>query len=64
MQIATNYINNGAKLICTNLDKLSTSTGIPQPDTLATVKYLECATGKKALNVGKPNTYWLEIIKK
>jgi NagD protein len=55
LEKAVNHINNGARLISTNLDvNCPTETGM-RPGCGAVVAAIEAATGKKALALGKPS---------
>jgi len=61
---ALGCLNNGAILIGANSDPTyPTETGL-KPGAGSIIAAIECASGKKAHIVGKPNIYALEIIEK
>ncbi|MBX3439475.1 MAG: HAD family hydrolase [Planctomycetaceae bacterium] len=64
LETAVQLIQDGAKLIATNMDpNCPTKDGI-RPGCGATVAYLEAATGFKALSVGKPSPLMMREARK
>ena len=64
LETAVQLILDGARLIATNLDpNCPTRTGT-RPGAGATVAYLETATGKKALSIGKPSPIMMRCARK
>lgn len=64
LEVAVQMILEGAKLIATNLDpNCPTKTGT-RPGCGATVAYLETATGRKALGIGKPSPIMMRMARK
>lgn len=64
IEMAVRMINNGAKLIATNMDpNCPTQNGI-RPGCGAIVAMLEAATGKKAFSLGKPNPIMMRAARK
>lgn len=64
LELATQMILDGAKLIATNLDpNCPTKTGT-RPGCGATVAYLETATGVNAMSIGKPSPIMMRAARK
>ncbi|QDV27816.1 HAD-IIA family hydrolase [Aureliella helgolandensis] len=64
LETATRLVLGGAKLIATNLDpNCPTASGI-RPGCGAIVSFLEAATGRKALSVGKPSPVMMRAARK
>ena len=64
LEVAIRLILNGAKLIATNLDpNCPTKSGL-RPGAGATVAFLETATGRRALNIGKPSPLMMRAARK
>ncbi len=64
LELAVQLILDGAKLIATNLDpSCPTNTGT-RPGCGATVAFLETATGKKAMSLGKPSPVMMRAARK
>lgn len=64
LEHAVQFVLDGAKLVGTNLDpNCPTQTGT-RPGCGATLAFLETATGKKALSVGKPSPVMLRTARK
>jgi NagD protein len=64
LERAAMMILRGAKLIATNLDPNCPTDGGIRPGCGATVAYLETATGRNALSVGKPNPLMMRAARK
>ena len=62
MAYAVCAITQGADLIATHEDLTFRSQGVIIPNTGATVKAIEAATRKKAINLGKPEDYGIKVI--
>ncbi|MEM7315233.1 MAG: TIGR01457 family HAD-type hydrolase [Planctomycetota bacterium] len=64
LEVAVQMILDGAKLIATNLDpNCPTKTGT-RPGAGATIAYLETATGKRAMGIGKPSPIMMRAARK
>lgn len=61
---AINFIEEGAKLVATNLDPSPFGREWSKPGTAAIVAMLEAATGKKAFSVGKPSPVMMRSARK
>lgn len=55
LERAVTFINNGARLVATNLDPNCPTEAGTRPGCGAVVSLLEAATGRKALGIGKPS---------
>jgi len=64
LEHAVKLILRGAKLIATNLDPSCPTVDGTRPGCGATVAYLETATGRKALSVGKPSPVMMRVARK
>jgi NagD protein len=64
LEVAIRLILGGAKLIATNLDPNCPTKSGMRPGAGATVAFLETATGRKALNVGKPSPLMMRAARK
>jgi NagD protein len=64
LELATQMILDGAKLIATNLDPNCPTKLGTRPGAGATVAYLETATGAKAMNIGKPSPIMMRAARK
>lgn len=64
LEMATQMIVDGAKLIATNLDPNCPTKHGTRPGAGATVSYLETATGAKAMNIGKPSPIMMRAARK
>jgi NagD protein len=64
LELAVQMVIDGAKLIATNLDpNCPTKTGT-RPGAGATIAYLETATGKRAMGIGKPSPIMMRAARK
>ena len=61
MEKALKLIMDGAKLIATNLDPNCPIDGGIRPGCGATISFLETASGRKALNLGKPSPIMMRM---
>eukprot|EP01027_Heterolobosea_sp_BB2_P015475 GEZU01022130.1.p1 GENE.GEZU01022130.1~~GEZU01022130.1.p1 ORF type:complete len:183 (+),score=56.99 GEZU01022130.1:111-659(+) len=61
IQTAINCVNQGSKLIATNLDLFDPSVNGPIPAAGALISPIEIVTGRKAYSVGKPNPLMMRI---
>ncbi|QDU40701.1 putative hydrolase YutF [Maioricimonas rarisocia] len=64
LETAVRLINNGAKLVATNLDPNCPTPIGSRPGCGATVALLEAATGRKAFSVGKPSPIMMRSARK
>lgn len=64
LETAVRLINNGAKLVATNLDPNCPTPSGSRPGCGATVALLEAATGRKAFSVGKPSPIMMRSARK
>jgi NagD protein len=64
LELATQMILDGARLIATNLDPNCPTKLGTRPGAGATVAYLETATGAKAMNIGKPSPIMMRAARK
>lgn len=64
LETAVQLLLDGARLIATNLDPNCPTRGGTRPGAGATVAYLETATGKKALSIGKPSPIMMRYARK
>lgn len=64
LEVATQMIFDGAKLIATNLDPNCPTKYGTRPGCGATVAYLETATGRRALGIGKPSPIMMRMARK
>ncbi len=61
LEVAVQMVLEGAKLIATNLDPNCPTMHGTRPGCGATVAYLETATGRKALGIGKPSPIMMRM---
>lgn len=64
LEVAVQMILDGAKLIATNLDPNCPTKDGTRPGCGATVAYLETATGRRALGIGKPSPIMMRMARK
>ncbi|HRX82169.1 MAG TPA: HAD-IIA family hydrolase [Pirellulaceae bacterium] len=64
LEVAVQMIFDGAKLIATNLDPNCPTKDGTRPGCGATVAYLETATGRRALGIGKPSPIMMRMARK
>jgi NagD protein len=64
LELAVQMILDGAKLIATNLDPNCPTKHGTRPGCGATVAYLETATGRRALGIGKPSPIMMRMARK
>jgi len=64
LEMATQMILDGAKLIATNLDPNCPTKNGTRPGCGATVAYLETATGARAMSIGKPSPIMMRSARK